>query len=103
MKTKAKIDSGYNQLRWVVLLLAIAVILPTVCLLWFMSRAVRNERLAVKQKLTEVYKQRLQNLSESLDEQWSARTEMIELSATTERQPIEMFERLVGRDSEAGS
>ena len=38
-----------------VLLLAIAVILPTVCLLWFMSQAVKNERLAVKQKLTDIY------------------------------------------------
>ncbi len=33
------------------MLLAIAVILPTICLLWFMSQAVKNERLAVKQKL----------------------------------------------------
>ncbi|MFA5424108.1 MAG: HAMP domain-containing sensor histidine kinase [Phycisphaerae bacterium] len=38
-----------------ILLLAIAVILPTVCLLWFMTQAVRNERLAVQQKLIDVY------------------------------------------------
>ncbi|MFH1884411.1 MAG: hypothetical protein ABIL62_17085 [Planctomycetota bacterium] len=49
MKNKGTINAGYNQFRWVVLLLAIAVILPTVCLLWFMSRAVKNERLAVRQ------------------------------------------------------
>jgi signal transduction histidine kinase len=48
-------NPGSNQLRWVILLLAIAVILPTVCLLWFMSQAVRNERLAVRQKLIDVY------------------------------------------------
>lgn len=41
-------------MRWVILLLAIAVILPTVCLLYFMTQAVKNERLAVRQKLIDV-------------------------------------------------
>ena len=48
-----------NQLRWVILLLAIAVILPTVCLLWFMTQAVKNERLAVRQKLIDVYSEKV--------------------------------------------
>ena len=60
MRGRRKVSTGYDQLRWVVLLLAIAVILPTVCLLWFMSQAVRNERLAVRQKLSDIYKQRLE-------------------------------------------
>jgi signal transduction histidine kinase len=47
-----------GQFGWVVLLLATAVILPTVCLLWFMTQAVRNERLAVRQKLVDVYQQK---------------------------------------------
>lgn len=59
MTGKAKIDSGYNQMRWVVLLLAVAVILPTVGLLWFISQVVNNERLAVRQKLITVYKEQL--------------------------------------------
>lgn len=49
------IISSRNQLRSVILLLATAVILPTVCLLWFMTQAVKNERLAVRQKLIDVY------------------------------------------------
>ena len=49
-----------NQLRWVILLLAAAVILPTVCLLWFMNQAVKNERLAVRQKLVNLYTKRAQ-------------------------------------------
>ncbi len=72
------ITAGQNQLRWVVLLLAIAVILPTVCLLWFMSQAVRNERLAVRQKLTDVYQQRLDRLSEKVDDLWTDRTNAID-------------------------
>jgi signal transduction histidine kinase len=50
-----KTDSMSNQLRWVILLLAAAVILPTVCLLWFMNQAVKNERLATRQKLIDFY------------------------------------------------
>ena len=32
----------------------IAVVLPSVCLLWFMTEAIKNERLAVRQKLIDV-------------------------------------------------
>lgn len=49
-----------NPLRWVLLLLIAAVIVPTVCLLWFMNQAVRNERLAVQQKLIDVYSKKAQ-------------------------------------------
>lgn len=47
-------------MRWVVLLLSVAVVLPTVCLLWFMQQAVRNERLAMLQKLKDIYQNRLE-------------------------------------------
>ncbi|MBN2314031.1 MAG: hypothetical protein JXM79_08880, partial [Sedimentisphaerales bacterium] len=82
MKTVGNITAGQNQMRWVVLLLAIAVILPTVCLLWFMSHAVRNERLAVRQKLTDVYQQRLGRLSQKLDDLWSERIRSLGTQAT---------------------
>ncbi len=45
-------------MRWVAVLLIVAVVLPTVCLLWFMSQAIRNERLAVRQKLVDTYTKR---------------------------------------------
>jgi signal transduction histidine kinase len=47
-----------NQLQWLALL-AIAVVLPTVCLIWFMSRVIINERLVVQQKLTALYRDKL--------------------------------------------
>ncbi|NQT03962.1 MAG: GHKL domain-containing protein [Planctomycetes bacterium] len=101
MKTIGNINTG-NQLRWVVLLLAIAVILPTVCLLWFMSQAVGNERLAVRQKLTVIYQKRLEILSKRIEDLWSARIGVIEKETAVERQPIEIFDRLAGRDSGTG-
>ena len=102
MKTKGTIGTGYNQLRWVVLLLAIAVILPTVCLLWFMSQAVKNERLAVRQKLTDIYQQRLDILSKRVDDLWSARISSIERETAAKRQPVEIFDLLAGRDNGTG-
>jgi signal transduction histidine kinase len=57
-----KTDSLSNQLRWVVVLLAAAVILPTVCLLWFMNQAVRNERLAVRQRLETIYRKQCHSI-----------------------------------------
>ena len=51
--------TGRNQLQWVVLLLAAAVVLPTVALLWFMSRVVANERLVAREKLAALYQDRL--------------------------------------------
>ena len=99
MKTIGNISTR-NQLRWVVLLLAIAVILPTVCLLWFMNQAVRNERLAVRQKLTVIYQKGLETLSKRIDDLWSARIGVIEQETTVPRQPIEIFERLVNPENE---
>ena len=78
------------------MLLAIAVILPTVCLLWFMSQGVRNVRLAVRQKLTDIYQQRLDRFSARVDALWSARIDSLRQNAAT-YQPVEMFDLLSGR------
>ena len=58
MKNKYFTNTSGDQLRPVILLLFVAVILPTVCLLWFMGQAVKNERLAVRQKLVDMYTKR---------------------------------------------
>lgn len=47
-----------NQFQWVALL-AVVVVLPTVSLLWFMSRVVANERLVARQKLAALYQDKL--------------------------------------------
>ena len=56
MKILRHLNPGFGQFRWVVLLLAVAVILPTVCLLWFMNEVVKSERLVVRQRLTTFYR-----------------------------------------------
>ena len=52
---KLAVGGGRPNGSWLMLLLLLAVLVPSVCLLWFMNQAVRNERLAVRQKLAEAY------------------------------------------------
>ncbi len=57
--------------RWLTLMLLLAVLVPSVCLIWFMNQAVRNERLAVRQELMEVYRGNLA-LAQSRLDAWRA-------------------------------
>ena len=53
------------------LLLAVIVILPTVCLLWFMTQSVKNVRLAIKEKLLVVYQNNIkQSIQQHLNPKW---------------------------------
>jgi len=75
-RSTTKIDAASGQLWWVILLLAIAVILPTLCLLWFMNSAVKNERLAVRQRLVSSYTESLEKLKEYNEDIWLKLTDM---------------------------
>ena len=41
------------------LVLLLAVLVPTACVLWFMTAAMRNVHLVVRQRLADAYRQRL--------------------------------------------
>ena len=56
---------------WIILgMLLLVVIVPTVCLLWFVTEAVRNERMAVRQKLIDSYGLQLGSLQSRLKDHW---------------------------------
>jgi signal transduction histidine kinase len=101
MKSKARIDGGSNQMRWVVLLLAVAVILPTVGLLWFISQVVNNERLAVRQKLVTVYREQLQKTLHLPDKRLSKYCELLD-SREIQSHPYRKKLFAVGQNSLAG-
>ncbi len=48
------------------LLLLAVVLVPTVCVLWFMNEVTQNEHLAVRKKLTDVYRSHLPLVREHL-------------------------------------
>ena len=72
MNARTNIAGGslWRELRGVMLLLLLAVAVPAACLLWFMSEAANNERLAVRQKLTELYGAHLDELQAGIDAYW---------------------------------
>jgi len=53
-----------------VVLLLFAVLVPTVCLLWFMGAAMRNERFAVRQKMADAYRFQLSVSQAKLQQFW---------------------------------
>jgi signal transduction histidine kinase len=55
-------STDQTHLYWAILLLVVAVVLPTACLLFFLNQAVRNERLAIRQKLIDIYSSRADSL-----------------------------------------
>jgi signal transduction histidine kinase len=56
---------------WMLSLLIVVVFVLTACVLWFMDKAVQNERLAGKQRLTEAYRIHLLAAQEKLGNYWS--------------------------------
>jgi signal transduction histidine kinase len=85
--------TGRNQLQWVVLL-AIAVVLPTVSLLWFMSRAVSNERLVIREKLAAIYQDKLSLANQKAAETCAANISILD-KTTQNANPYSLFKQLV--------
>ena len=86
--------AGHASGAWPALIVVLGVVLvPTACVLWFMNEAVRNERMAVRQKLTEVYRQDLENCQPRVDEHWQS--VQAALAAAASKPPAQAFKELV--------
>ena len=79
------------------MLLAVAVILPTVCLLWFMSQAVKNVQLAARQKLITVYEDKLATASRETNDNRSMHFEQLD-RLIDQNTPSETFIKLFKAD-----
>lgn len=97
MRARVKTNTGYGQFRWVVLLLVTVVILPTVCLLWFMNEVVRNERFVIRQKLIDYHKKRLEATVRDLDENAMRLREPFE-----QGDPTHIYETFVSATGQGG-
>ena len=62
--------AGRDSDVWPVALLLFAVLAPALCLLWFMSAAMRNERLAARQKWADLYRPQLLSVQKGLEDHW---------------------------------
>ena len=71
MSQRRTTTSAGGARLWPVLpALLLAVLVPTGCVLWFMSAAMRNERLAVRERLTDAYRRQLAQAQSAIDEHW---------------------------------
>jgi signal transduction histidine kinase len=87
-------QAGQDNDVWPVALLLLAVLVPVVCLLWFMGAAMRNERFAARQRLAEVYRGQLSSFQAQLDQYWKATASQLEERARTSS-PATAFARSV--------
>ncbi len=72
-------EGGPSDRAWPLLLLLVAAVLvPTAGLLWFMGAAMRNERLAVKQKLEQAYRPALTEAAHAVRSYWAERRSVLE-------------------------
>jgi len=78
----------------VVVTVLLAALVPAGCVLWFMTEAMRNERLAVRQKLTDAYRGQLAAMAGRLDGYWRDKAEALN-RASGDTSPAEVFASLV--------
>lgn len=87
--------TGGDGKSWpVFLLLLVVVLLPSLGVLGFMDQAMRNERLAIRQKLSDVYRTRLAEIRDRLEGHWQGRLASLAV-ASPERPAPERFAALV--------
>lgn len=88
-------SAGRSRELWpVLLMLSLAVLVPTACVLWFMTQAMRNERLAVRQKLEDIYQGQLAGVRDRLDDFWSKKLDAL-ANIDPKQPPAEVFAHLV--------
>ena len=89
---------GGRDPRWwpLLLLLLTVVLLPTACLLWLMTKAIDNERLAVRQILAETCRGQLVRLRSQWDEHWQTRAQELDQAAAGKAAPA-AFAAIVGQ------
>ncbi len=70
---------GRDLRLWPMLcLLLIVVLAPTACLVWFMNRAIENERLAMCKTLEDAYRRDLSDAQSRLEQFWRDRTTILD-------------------------
>lgn len=94
MKTPFTHSNGGNRgLASLIAALVLVALVPTAGVLWFMTVAMRNERLAVQARLTEVYSGHLAALQRQVTSFWQGR--QAALLATASDSPASVFAAIV--------
>ena len=71
-------STGRDGSLWPVFLLLLAVLVPSGGVVWMMGQAMKNERLAVRQRLTDSYNSQMELAQHRINELWQERQAEIE-------------------------
>jgi signal transduction histidine kinase len=92
LKKKPVLSQSHTHLYWAILLLVVAVVLPTVCLLWFVGEAVRNEQLAIRQRLIDIYSEKAKGLGDNCEKFLdNCKGEFLDLASLSPAQILEKY------------
>lgn len=100
MKFGGGLNSRRYHLQWAVLL-ALALLLPTASLLWFMSRVIADERLVVQQKLAVLYQDKLNDATAATRDLCAARLAALD-KIPSPANPYPLLRRLVLEENFSG-
>ena len=79
---------------WPVAVLVLAVLVPAVSLVWFMNAAMRNERMATREKWAEIFRPQLLSIQQGLEEYWRDQAAQLEELART-NPPAVAFAKII--------
>src|SRR5262245_29785024 len=86
--------TGHDSIAWPVFLLLLIVLVPSAGVLWMMRAAMDNERLAVRQRLLDVYRTQLDFAKHRIDSHWQALGARLNAAARA-APPAQAFAKLV--------
>ncbi|TQV72710.1 HAMP domain-containing histidine kinase [Exilibacterium tricleocarpae] len=94
---KGAISQRASYPRSVAFALVAGVLIPSACVIWFMTEAVRNEHLAVQQRLMHVYREQLDKVKKQMLLRWRTRVALVtEIAA--QHSAAQAFAEVVNRD-----
>jgi signal transduction histidine kinase len=92
---------GYDMGFWpTLLLLLVAVLIPSISVVWFMERAVVSQRQAARQELMDAYRSQLAMLRDRLEQHWKTRAAALDDAGTRLGAPA-AFAHLVAGTADA--
>lgn len=78
--------TGQSQRLWPILAMLILIVaLPTAGVLWFMNRAMQNERAAVRERLTEAYRSQLEAAAGRIEAAWDSKLSLLTQTPSKDR------------------
>src|SRR5687767_5516720 len=83
-------STGRDSLWWPVLLLLLVVLVPAAGVVWMMRAAMDSERLAVRQRLADVYSTQLEFAQRRIEADWRQRFDALN-AVVAEHPPTKAF------------